>query len=75
MKVKALFLVVSFVFFLVGCQAGSAGVINAVCPVMGGKVDKNTSYTVEYKGKKIGFCCPGCSDTFKADPEKYMTKL
>ena len=21
------------------------------------------------------FCCPGCEDAFKADPEKYMSKL
>ena len=44
-----------------------------VCPVMGGAIDKNVF--VEHEGKKVYFCCPGCEDTFKADPEKYMTKL
>ena len=43
------------------------------CPVMGGAIDKNIF--VEYKGKKVYFCCKGCVDTFKADPEKYVAKL
>ncbi len=51
------------------------GVINDVCPVMGGAVDKNTSIKVTYKGKEIGFCCAGCVSKFNADPEKYMSKM
>lgn len=43
---------------------------NKICPVMGGKVDKNISY--EYKGKRYYFCCASCVDNFKADPEKYL---
>ena len=43
------------------------------CPVMGGAIDKNIF--VEYKGKKVYFCCPGCEDKFKAEPEKYLAKL
>lgn len=31
--------------------------------------------TVEYKDKKIGFCCKDCIEEFKADPEKYMKGL
>ena len=50
-------------------------VINVVCPVMGGKVDKDTPYKTEYKDKIIGFCCPGCIPMFNANPEKYMVKL
>lgn len=50
-------------------------VINDICPVMGGEVDKDTPYKIEYKGKTIGFCCPGCIAKFNADPEKYMQKL
>jgi len=50
-------------------------VINNTCPVMGGKVDKDTPYKAEYKGKTIGFCCAGCVEKFEADPEKYMAKL
>ncbi len=43
------------------------------CPVMGGPIDK--AIFVEYKGKKVYFCCPGCVETFKANPEKYIAKL
>ncbi len=43
------------------------------CPVMGGAIDK--TIFVEYKGKKVYFCCPGCVETFKANPEKYLAKL
>jgi Cu+-exporting ATPase len=28
----------------------------------------------EYEGKTYYFCCPGCIDQFKADPEKYIKK-
>ena len=43
------------------------------CPVEGGKIDKKV-YT-DYKGKRIYFCCRSCIDTFKQNPEKYMTRL
>ncbi|NQT46177.1 MAG: YHS domain-containing protein [Candidatus Omnitrophica bacterium] len=55
--------------------AEETGVINGTCPVMGGKVDKDTPYTAVHEGKTVGFCCPGCIGKFKADPEKYMAKL
>lgn len=47
---------------------------NAYCPVRGEEVDPE-SPTVQYKGKTIAFCCPGCDDKFKAEPEKYMKNL
>jgi len=43
------------------------------CPVMGGAIDKNIF--VEYKGKKVYFCCPDCKAKFEAEPEKYIAKL
>jgi len=43
------------------------------CPVMGGAIDK--AIFVEYKGKKVYFCCKGCPETFTANPEKYLAKL
>ncbi|MCK4998303.1 MAG: YHS domain-containing protein [Anaerohalosphaera sp.] len=43
------------------------------CPVMGGKINKEIF--VEYKGKKVYFCCGGCDTKFQADPEKYIAKL
>lgn len=65
-------LFMAFVFFST-VYAGE--VINNVCPIMGGEVDKDTSYKIEYEGETIGFCCPGCIGKFKADPEKYMAKI
>ena len=45
-----------------------------MCPIMdGNKIDKNVF--VEYKGKKVYFCCPECKGKFEADPEKYISKL
>jgi YHS domain-containing protein len=44
-----------------------------LCPVMGGEINREL-YT-EYKGKKVYFCCPGCEETFKEDPDKYLSKL
>jgi Cu(I)/Ag(I) efflux system membrane fusion protein len=44
-----------------------------LCPVMDAPVNKDLF--VEYKGMKVYFCCPGCSDKFLADPEKYLPKL
>ena len=43
------------------------------CPVMGGKIDKKVY--ADYKGKRIYFCCTGCVDEFKKDPEKFMKKM
>lgn len=43
------------------------------CPIMNAAINKDIF--VEYKGKKVYFCCPGCEDKFKAEPEKYLAKL
>jgi len=43
------------------------------CPIMDAPINK--SIFVEYKGKKVYFCCQGCEDKFKAEPEKYLAKL
>ena len=44
------------------------------CPVMeGNPIDKNVF--VEYKGKKVYFCCDDCKAVFEKDPEKYISKL
>lgn len=44
-----------------------------ICPVMEGAIKKDLF--VEYKGKKVYFCCPGCVDEFNKDPEKYIKDL
>ncbi|MDD5135122.1 MAG: YHS domain-containing protein [Phycisphaerae bacterium] len=44
------------------------------CPVMeGNKINKDIF--VEYKGKKVYFCCPACKEKFQQEPEKYILKL
>lgn len=45
------------------------------CPVTGEKVDPAmATLKTEYMGKTYYFCCPGCPETFKKDPEKYIKK-
>lgn len=43
------------------------------CPILGNPISKNTY--IDYKGKRIYFCCPGCEKDFKKDAEKYIHKL
>jgi hypothetical protein len=43
------------------------------CPVMDGEIKPDIF--VEYKGKKVYFCCPPCKAKFNADPEKFLPKL
>lgn len=43
------------------------------CPIMGGPINKDVF--IEYKGKKVYFCCPGCEGKFKENPEQYIAKL
>jgi len=43
------------------------------CPVMGNKINQEI-YT-DYQGKRVYFCCSGCVETFKKEPEKYMKKM
>jgi YHS domain-containing protein len=51
----------------------TASMEQTTCPVTGNKIDKNIF--VEYKGKKVYFCCADCKAKFEADPEKYIAKL
>jgi YHS domain-containing protein len=54
--------------------AGTVAIEQKTCPVMeGNPINKNLF--VEYKGKKVYFCCAGCPETFLANPEKYLSKL
>jgi YHS domain-containing protein len=50
-----------------------AAVEQTTCPVMGAAINKDIF--IEYKGKKVYFCCPGCEEKFKESPEKYIAKL
>ena len=46
---------------------------NTICPVMGNPVDPEVF--VDYKGRRIGFCCPGCDTLFLEEPEKFLKKV
>lgn len=51
----------------------AAVTVQETCPIMGNPINKEIF--VEYQGKKVYFCCNGCSEKFLADPEKYVAKL
>jgi YHS domain-containing protein len=52
----------------------TTAVEQTTCPVMDGNpINKNVF--VEYKGKKVYFCCADCKAAFEKDPEKYIAKL
>ena len=63
-----------------GAHRGKAGTRHAAklvpqktCPVMGNPID--TSIYVDYRGKRVYFCCAMCPETFKKDPQKYLKIL
>lgn len=43
------------------------------CPVSGKPIDPE--HSVDYKGKKVYFCCPNCPAAFEKEPEKFLSKL
>jgi YHS domain-containing protein len=51
---------------------GAKGECSLKCPISGGAISKDAS--VDYKGGKVYFCCPGCIPKFKADKAKYEAK-
>ena len=53
-----------------GVLAKQEGQSQKLCPVMGGEIDK--SAYVDYEGKRVYFCCPGCKGTFMENADKYI---
>ena len=52
----------------------TASLEQETCPIMDGNpINKNLF--VEYEGKKVYFCCKGCSDKFLANPDQYVAQL
>jgi Cu(I)/Ag(I) efflux system membrane fusion protein len=43
------------------------------CPVEGGTVDREVF--VDYDGKRIYFCCPGCDQEFLDNPNDFLIKM
>ena len=48
---------------------------NQICPVMGVKIEEQSKVTYEYEGKIYNFCCHGCVEAFKRNPQKYIDKV
>lgn len=47
--------------------------VQTTCPVTGEPVDQKVS--IDAGGKKVFFCCQGCSSKYKSDPRKYSSAL
>jgi YHS domain-containing protein len=56
-----------------GDTASEKPVTNKRCPFM--NEETNAKYRAEYKGQYVYFCCAGCVDMFKTDPEAAIAKL
>ncbi|MBC8426091.1 YHS domain-containing protein [bacterium] len=48
--------------------------IQTVCPVSGEPLPDKKTY-VDYQGRRIYFCCPGCDVDFLKEPGKYLPGL
>ena len=54
-------------------SSGTSGNEMVECPVMWSRMKKaEASCSMEYKGKTYYFCCPGCADAFKNNPERFI---
>ena len=54
-------------------KAAEKPVTNKMCPLMADET--NPKWRTEYKGQYVYFCCSGCIDMFKSDPEAAIAKL
>ncbi len=68
---KFIFVITLFLSLMVAGSAFSKE--QAMCPVMGGKVNKEIY--VDHGGKRVYLCCAMCIDIFKKDPVKYIQKM
>lgn len=71
---KALVVALVIMTGLIGCSSDDGGessgtpefevnLVNTHCPIMGHEVTDDGGRT-DYKGGTVGFCCPGCIDSF-----------
>jgi YHS domain-containing protein len=56
-----------------GIRLEMVNVKQALCPVMGGRINKKL-YSV-HEGKKVYFCCPMCKPKFEKNPAKYIKEM
>ena len=71
--IVALSLVFLFSGIVLAADNPGKGNPQSLCPVEGGKINKSI-YT-DYQGKRIYFCCSGCIDEFKKNPDKYLKQM
>lgn len=48
--------------------------VQTTCPVSGEKLEDKDTY-VDYKGRRLYFCCGKCAKEFGRDPAKYLAKV
>jgi len=48
--------------------------IQTACPVSGEPLEERESF-VDFKGRRVFFCCDKCIKEFEKDPQKYLAKL
>ena len=71
-KISLILAVLALALMMVG-PALAQGKAQTECPVLGGNIDKNVY--ADYKGQRVYFCCKGCDEEFKKNPEKYLEKM
>jgi len=59
---------------LMSSALAHAAPVNQFCPVIT-EEEIDPEITTVYQGKTIAFCCDRCLAKFKADPEKYVSRL
>ena len=59
---------------LYGAEGPLVSAEQSVCPVMEGNPIDRSLY-VDYRSKRVYFCCRICLETFKKNPEQYLPKL
>lgn len=74
-RLGMLILILSVSSNILATETGKVIVGNKTCPVSGEKIEEGSVVTYEYKGKVYSFCCEGCVEEFKKDPERYIEKM
>ena len=69
---KAKMIVVLFALFAMAVPLTLAEQTAQICPVSGDKANPEVTYV--HEGKTYAFCCKGCINKFKKDPEKYLAE-
>jgi len=63
----------SFALAAVKASEGPKPVTNKKCPMTQGEVSEQIR--TEYKDQYVYFCCDGCVESFKSNPEAAISKL